>query len=573
MSIFRRKTVQKGELQNIDVELVSLLFDDMKPANGKSAIFKDSDGKRYRERMSSTKFKSDDQGRVYVTVLEPGVKDSQGDFATEIEVVKAMDSFAKKGMVRKNDINHNMQPVASVFVAENYTLKTEDKDHFPDTKLKSWVQVLKFDTGSAEWQKVKANGFNGVSFYGFADDYGDTLAFEKAISELKEVVKSLQGSDDDASKKAAAALEVKIQALETKAVQNTNDTNVSELVKSVNELVGSLNRVVSKSINSEPGGGTMTTEEKFKVNGEEIILRAYHKEVAKAFATDGDPASINILSENTTDKFIDEVLDTKEDATLSELTVTHLDQDNKIDAGVIADLVLVNELDGTPTAQEITDSQITITPAVLTGTYKVAKGTAEEYEEKYGIDKYLAWILNRLRNKVLKAIKKLIFKGDRDSVTPALAGLDGIIALATDAVDVTEIGKVTYDTWEERLEQVLLSFTEDVLEHQENFKIYVSYKDMIRIRSEAKKAGNVINGRLQIDGKNVYMDDVMIVPRFMTDDYVIAGITKFIVIGVRADAEVYRQFIPWYWYWYVRLRAGITYITGFVKVFNLVDGS
>jgi len=572
VSLFRRKTVQKGELRDIGIELVSLLFDDMKPANGKSAIFKDSDGKGYVERFSSTKFKSDDQGRVYVTVMEPGVKDSQGDHQTEAEVVKAMDRLAKKGLVRKNDVNHNMLPVNDVYIAEHYILKNEDKVNFPDTKLGSGVEVLKFDTTGENWQKVKAGKFNGVSYFGYADDYGDNT-FTKAIGELRDVLKSLQKSDDSGSKEAAKVLEVKISELEKKADKGTNDAQFKELVKSVNDLVGSLNKVVSKSINSEPGGGTMAAEEKVIIKGEEILLKSYHKEIAKAWATDGDPKKIQILTENTAEQFIDEVLETKEDEVLSEISVLHLDKDNKVDAGEIADLVLKNELDGSPTAQEITDSEITVSPQILLGEYKLKKTTTEEYEEKFGIEKYLAWALNKLRNKVFKAIKKLLWKGDRDSGTASLKGMNGVIALATDASDLTEIGKVTYSTWEDRFEAALLSFSEDVLEHMENFKIYVSMKDMIRVRKEAKKAGNVIQGRLLIEGKKVYFDEIQIKGRFMTDDYIIAGITKFIIFGVRADADVYRQFIPWYYHWYVRLRAGITYVTGFVKVFNLADGS
>ena len=35
-----RKTVRKGELRNVEVELVSLLFDDMNPANQKGFVVK-----------------------------------------------------------------------------------------------------------------------------------------------------------------------------------------------------------------------------------------------------------------------------------------------------------------------------------------------------------------------------------------------------------------------------------------------------------------------------------------------------------------------------------------------------
>ncbi len=140
-----RKTVRKGELRNVEVELVSLLFDDMNPANQKGFVVKAASGKAYKVRGSSVKFKSETkgrQGRLFVTLMEPDVKDAQGDFYTAEEIQKACDHFSKHGMVGRNDINHNNHPIDDFSVAENYILKTEDRTHFPDTRIGAWVQVL-----------------------------------------------------------------------------------------------------------------------------------------------------------------------------------------------------------------------------------------------------------------------------------------------------------------------------------------------------------------------------------------------------------------------------------------------
>ncbi len=177
MNIFGNKTriIQKGELRNVEVELVSLLFDEMNPANQKGFVVKNASGRSFEHKINSTKFKSETsgtQGRLYVTLMEPNIHDSQGDYYTREEIQKSCDHFAKHGLVGKCDVNHNMQPVPEFAVVENYILKNSDREHFPDAKVGSWVQVLKCEDLESElWQKVEKGEFNGVSIYGRADDY------------------------------------------------------------------------------------------------------------------------------------------------------------------------------------------------------------------------------------------------------------------------------------------------------------------------------------------------------------------------------------------------------------------
>lgn len=567
MKLFRRKRVKKGDLRNIDVELISLLFDEVKPANGKGVVVKSAKGKSYTHIANATKFKSDNEGRLFVTVMEPDTLDSQGDTITKAEVVKAMDHFAIKGMIGRNDMNHNMTPINDVNIVENYLLKAADAEHFPSVKNGSWVQVLKCDLAGETWKKVKADQFNGVSIYGTAEDVAVAHADNsKMLEELKEIRKAILATGDKASLK---VIDEKIETIE-KADSSLDN---KDLIKSINEMIVTLNKAINKSIVNEPGKGDMKEEKEIVIKGEKITVQEYHREIVEKFAQNGEPEAMNILSETNSDQFVDEVLETVDDDTLKEITVTNMTKDNKIDAGLIADLVLKNEDDGEPTVQTIVSGEIEITPGILKGEYRVSRTTQEAYKDKYGEDAYLAYVLKKLANKSLKALKKLLFKGDRGSGTAALKALDGVIALAGDGSDVTNINTTTYGTYALRLQYALQQFGEDYLEHMDQFVIYCSMKDLISIRAEAENKPNNKAARIVLDGKNVWFDGIPVKGRFMTNDYIIIGVPAFIIIGVRSDAEVYRRFIPWYYYWYIRLRAGITYVTGFVKVFYLTSGS
>lgn len=557
-----RKSIRKDDLRNIDVELVSLLFDDVKPANGKSAVVKSASGTAYEYLGSSKKYKSDKQGRLYVTVMEPGVVDSQGDKTTTEEIVKAMDHFAEKGMIGRNDVNHNMHPIDEFYVTENYILKAEDKEHFPDTKVGSWVQVIKCKNLNSElWKRVEKGQFNGVSIYGEADVYQQKADKSELLKELKELRTEIRKTGN---KEAIDAITSRITDLEK--AETTQE--VTEIVKAMQDMTKILTKAINKSLPGEPGGDKVE-EKEIIIKGEKVVVKDYHREIVEKFSQDGDPEKMNILVGNTSNQFIDETIETIEDETLKEITVAEMTKDNKVDAGLIEDLILKNELDGEPTAAEVTGSEIEVTPYILKSEVKVSRTTLEAYKDKYGEEAFLAYMLKKLGNKVLKALKKLLFKGDRDSETATLKGLNGVLALATDGDDVTTVDTSTYLTYATRIAYALKQFTEDMLEHMDKFVIYVSNKDLIDIRAEAELQKNSRGSRLTVDGRKCYFDGVEIKGRFMTDDYMIIGVPAFIIIGVRTDAEVARRFIPWYYHWYLRLRAGITYVTGFIKVFKL----
>lgn len=576
MKLFKR-AVQKGELRNVEVELVSLLFDGMKPANQKGFVVKNSEGHRFRSIGGVTKFKSETigtQGRLYVTLMEPDVVDAQGDTYTKDEIQKACDHFSRKGMVGRNDINHNMQAVSDFFVAESYILKGEDKAHFPDARVGSWVQVLKCDNLQSElWQKVQKGEFSGVSIYGRADDTDAGAAIAGHIETLKSVIARLETSGGQDNSSAIKVIKQEIAELEAKGNDQQTTRQIETLTKALNDVADNLNRVISKSLPGEPDGKGVDHE--VTIDGMKLVIKADKGEYYKSIANVDSGQAMNVLSPNTTSLFIDEVINSKATDTLSDITIAMLTKDNKIDAGIIDDLVLKNSADGSLTAQDVSTSEITVTVGILNGEVTLDRATVEFYKDKYGEAAFGAYVEQHLVKKIEKAIRMLLFQGDRGSSTPKLKGLDGVIAMAGDATQVTEI---EYDAtagiiWPEVFEEALVSFDVDKLEEMEGFNIYVSHKDLIKLRRQISNRATNEGDRLLLQGGNVTFAGIPIKGRLMPDGYIVAGLTKFIIIGVRSDAEmkVEHHGSDWKWHWYIRLRAGITYVNGFVKVFQLAE--
>jgi hypothetical protein len=573
----KSKIVQKGELCNVEVELVSLLFGEMTPANQKGFVIKNASGRSFEHKINSTKFKSETsgtQGRLYVTLMEPDIQDSQGDFYSKDEIQKACDHFAKHGLVGKCDVNHNMQPVPEFSVVENYILKTADKEHFPDTKVGAWVQVLKCENLSSElWQKVEKGEFKGVSIYGRADDYRNA---EASLTEIKNELNSLrkvaeQNNNTDLQK-GITAISEKIAEIEKSSGNVMLGDAIHSIEKSLKDLSVTMSRAISKSIPGEPDENKSNVDREVTIDGNKIVVKASHREIYKGISDVDSGKAMNILTANTTSLFIDEVIGSQPGDTLSDISVIPLLKDEKIDVGLIDDLVFKNSLDGALTAQGVSTADLSVPTGILNAEFTLGRDVVEFYKDKYGEDAFGAYVEQHIAKKTEKAMRLLLFKGDRASGTDKLKALNGIIKLATTGTDVTDIDNDTYVTFAERFEAALLNFSDEILEEQESFKFYVSQKDLIRIRSEIAKRETAAGDRLLLEGGNVSFAGIPVKARLMPDDYIVGGLPKFIIIGYRTDAElkVEHHGSDWKYHWYIRIRPGITYIPNFVKIFHVV---
>lgn len=578
LQFFKRRNLRKGELMNVDVDLVSLLFDDMKPANMRGAIIKSANG-NHTTIYTSDKFKSErsgTKGLIYVTVMEPDVKDLQGDFYSAAEVEKAAHSFAKGGMVNRNDVNHNSVPVPEFSVGESYILKTKDNEHFPETKVGSWVMVLKCDDLNSEtWQKVEKGRFNGVSIAGRADQLvtadPDTQTNAAVLAELKSLKERLEKAiavnPTSADSKSLALVNERIADLEKQGDQQVSN----ELMKTLTSELRAINTSISKAISTSLKNEEPPADQEVMIDGQKVIVKASRVELYKSIANVDAGTSMNILTPTTTSLFIDEVIESKPGDTLTDITVLPLMKDERVDVGLIDDLVFTNSQDTPGTAQSVGMHDLQVPTGILTAEFKLSRDTVEFYKDKFGEAAFGAYVNQHIARKTEKALRKLLFKGSRSSTTPALKALNGVVQLATTANKVVNIDPADYVNWAEQIEAALLSFSDDVLEEQEQFVIYVSQKDHVRLAGWIAKRETPAGDKFLLDGGKISYGGIPVKPRLLDDNYLVVGLAKFIIIGVRTDAEmkIEHHGSDWNYHWYIRIRPGITYVDGFAKVFNI----
>jgi len=562
MGIFKRthKEIKKGKLSNIKVDLISLLVDDMKPANGKGVVVK-CDGKKYVYNGSTTKIKTVDEGRIHITIYEPDVLDSQGDFTTAEEIQKACDSFAQSGMIRKNDINHDMQPVEHCFVAESYILKTEDKKHFPDTKIGSWVAVIKCDTDSDLWKKAKEGKINGASLYGKAED-DNSVDFEPYKAEIQKKIDELEAKNDEKNKETIAVLKSMLQDYEDKEKSKISDKQFEQLEGKFEKMMTILNKGIDVTIKGEDK--SENEESELTVNGTKVVLKRKYSELNKSIGGVDSGTRTNILTDNLGQQFVDTVVDFAPEDTFKDITVGELGKDEQLDIGFIEDLILKNKKDGKISGQKVGEFDLSVPTEILKGRLSLSQDTVEFYRDKLGDEAFGAYVVAVLRNKLQKALKKLFFKGDRASTDESLKALDGVLKKMKGNPEYKVTPKGNNFKYSEALSLCLKEFTNDQLDDLDRFVIYCSPKTHLDIQDEYSKRTTALGDKFVVSNSELTFKGMKVKMRQMPDDVFIIGLPNFLILGYRTDATMKCEHDgdEWIWKWNVRVRFGTQYVSG-----------
>lgn len=149
-------------LSNIAITHISLV---KAGANKKSIIYKSTDSKPTYERDIKFKKSDDEKGIVYGIVYAPEEVDTDGDYASADEIIKAAYLFMKERNTTNVDKQHSFDN-EEAFVAESWIVKENDAV-FPDEPIGSWAVAIKLE--SAELKKaVKDGDVAGISMAGSA---------------------------------------------------------------------------------------------------------------------------------------------------------------------------------------------------------------------------------------------------------------------------------------------------------------------------------------------------------------------------------------------------------------------
>ena len=181
-------------LSNIAITHISLV---KAGANKKSIIYKTSDKEPEYNKEISFKKSDDEKGIVYGIVYSPEQKDTDGDFASADEIIKAAYSFMKERNTTNVDKQHSFENVEA-FVAESWIVKEGDPV-FPDEPVGSWAVAIKLESDELK-KAVKDGDIAGLSMAGTAikkEEKEPTLkADEKSFSfnDVIEMFKKIFGS-------------------------------------------------------------------------------------------------------------------------------------------------------------------------------------------------------------------------------------------------------------------------------------------------------------------------------------------------------------------------------------------
>lgn len=182
--------IQKAyEITDAKIQFVSLVD---KAANKKAFLIAKADGSKAGLDTFGRILKADDENH-YVTgiVYEPMVEDSQGNYMTEAEIVKAAYWFARHG--NQVDLQHSFKPLDSVAVVESWVAKADFSLNGEDISQGTWLMTMEIQDPDI-WNAVQSGQISGFSMGGI----GTYSEEDTELTKNKRAVRKedgLQGKD------------------------------------------------------------------------------------------------------------------------------------------------------------------------------------------------------------------------------------------------------------------------------------------------------------------------------------------------------------------------------------------
>ncbi|PLY06778.1 MAG: hypothetical protein C0625_08010 [Arcobacter sp.] len=265
-------------LTDINITHISLV---KAGANKKEIIYKSSANDPLHSVTIDIKKSDEEKGIIYGIVYAPNSVDTDDEYTTADEIVKAAYGFMKSKNTANVDKDHSFEN-EKAFVAESWIIKENDAV-FPDEPIGSWAVAIKLEDEELK-KGVKDGDIAGISMAGTAtkvQDIDDSVnkAIDKiTVTDLVEALKKVFGyvgfsvnagydkqidkskkegdSEDMSPEEFQAALEKAMEPLTTK-IEGLEE-KVETLEKSNNETKEALKK--SKQ-NDNPAGVPVEKED------------------------------------------------------------------------------------------------------------------------------------------------------------------------------------------------------------------------------------------------------------------------------------------------------------------------
>lgn len=189
------KEVQKAyEITDARIQFVSLVD---KAANKHQFFLKKSDDGTAIFSTCGKIIKTDSENH-YVTgiVYEPMIEDSQGNYMSEEEIIKAAYWFAKNG--DKVDLQHSFEPLDGAAVVESWVAKADFEIDNMKIKKGTWLMTVEISDEEV-WSEIKNGEITGFSMGGQGN-------YSKEDVDLENINKNTSGEKKSLLRQIAKAL-------------------------------------------------------------------------------------------------------------------------------------------------------------------------------------------------------------------------------------------------------------------------------------------------------------------------------------------------------------------------------
>ncbi len=245
------------EIRNARIRFVSLVD---KAANLQSfLVTKNKDGEASFTTCGQIVKADADNHYVTGIVYEPMVKDSQGNFMTEDEIVKAARWYAKNGNMV--DVQHSFSPLSSASVVESWVAKADFSLGDKAVKKGTWLMTVEISDDKI-WNRIEKGEITGFSMGGVG---------EYATEDVDIDIDNLEKSFNDATPKKRRGIIKTLLSLLDGEKQEEKEVTKDEMKAIVSETIeksaGSIAAEVAKIIKEEAqaadnGASQASSEEK-----------------------------------------------------------------------------------------------------------------------------------------------------------------------------------------------------------------------------------------------------------------------------------------------------------------------